>query len=270
MGRYKRIKKRTKPKDLLLTPTESAKDWLAENMEKISLGLGAVALTAALLYGVAYYREASHTDAQKKLYEAVSMAPSSNATKAQAESAMASMKKLIDSGGPDIVLAQAHLGVASLLSRSGDYEGASHEYALAFDKAGQETMLREIALAGRANSLFRANKLVESERFFRELSETAQNYPKADALLSLAFVLAGSGKKDEAIGVLNKLKSEHPEYLPEIYLEDTIKHIDTDEFMDISSQDGEPPVSAEKKKQAPPDSNKIQRPQIHESVPDKK
>ncbi len=235
MGKYKHIRKRSKSSASITDQAEQAKHWLQENMEFIALGLGAIVLFAAIGYGVIYYRSVTINDSSEKLYLATSLVHPVKGTNAQADAAISEARRLVDEGGPDVVITQAHINIGILLARKSDFDAAEKEFDLAMEKAEKGSLLYEIALVVKANALFRSGKADEAAGYYRELSETAKNYPRSDALFSMALSLAKAGKKDDAIGALNLLKASYPSYLPEDFIDDTIRHIEADVFIDVLS-----------------------------------
>ncbi|VAX19285.1 hypothetical protein MNBD_NITROSPINAE02-1868 [hydrothermal vent metagenome] len=235
MGKYKHIRKKTKSSARITDQAEQAKHWLQEHMEHIALTLGAVVLLAAIGYGVIYYRNVTINDSSEKLYLATSLVHPVKGTNAQADAAIREARRLIAEGGPDVVIAQAHINIGILLARKSEFDEAVKEFDLAMEMEEKGSLLYEIALVVKANALFRSGKADEAATYYRILSETAKNYPRSDALFSLGLSLAKAGKKDDAIGALNLLKASYPSYLPEDFIDDTIRHIEADVFIDVLS-----------------------------------
>ena len=230
MGRYKRIVKKKNGDSALDSPSQSLWDFLSENIEKIGAAAGAVVLLAAMAYGVSYYYDSRAADAQNKLYEASKSIPTEKATTTQADEAISAYKGVIEKGGPDEIIVQARLNLATAYTRKGDLAAAADEYGKAAEKAGKGSFLHEVALAGAGNTLMSLGKMDEAATKFKELYDTAKNYPKQDALFGQALALAASGKKDEATTALNKLKSEFPNYLSGDFVSDTLRRVENGEL----------------------------------------
>ncbi|VAX17634.1 hypothetical protein MNBD_NITROSPINAE03-1737 [hydrothermal vent metagenome] len=216
MARYTKIVKKKDKTTGILDSTESAKTWAQHNLSTIALALGTALLIMAAGYGVAYYRQTSAMDAQTRLFEAANLREGDTTDR---------LRKVIERGGPDKVILQARLQLANHLFDNGKYKEAAEEYSRASTMSDKGTLLYDLAILGEAKSMARAGELSKAEAKYRELSDNATNYPKTDALLNLAFVQAGMGKKDEAIATFEKLKSEKTSAEPEAFFDNAIKNV---------------------------------------------
>lgn len=231
MDRYKKvIKRKSASDDILSIKSGSIADWLTDNAGKLSASFAAVILTIASVYGFFYYRSVSITDAKLSFYHAASLAPVQGANRKQGQEAIVALGKLAESGGMAQSADLVYLEMASLQSRSGAYEDAIVNFHHAAKKSEKGSLNYELAQAGLASALIRSGKAKEAAPVLKELSITANSYPRSDALYTLAFAYAETGEKDAAIGALNKIKSDYPAFLVMDFVDDLIRRIDADEL----------------------------------------
>lgn len=229
MAVYNKVsKKKIKKSDLLAMPEEAAKSWIAEHGLKVAMVASGAILLAATVYGFIYYKETSFIDAQERLYKS-SYQKLSN-PKEEAGSAIARLKELIERGGADSVVMQLKLDLALYLSDMEDFSGAAKEYAEVAKMVERDSFVRELALMGEINALLMVRNYAEAEGKLESLSNEAIYYPKGDIIINLAFTKAVSGKKDEAIGVLGRLKEEASSAYPVDFIDDAIRRIDEGTF----------------------------------------
>jgi len=227
MAHYKRISKRKdKSPALIEGGADELQDWLGENVNRVLLAVGVVALAAAAVYGASYYRQVSFEDGQRRLYNAARLTPATGATVAQSAEAVAALEELIRAGGPEPVVAQARLELASLRIRAKNYERALEQYRqVASSPAGG--LYRELGMAGEATALMMAGKEAEAEPKFAALADGAKLYPRGEALVKLAYTQAAQGKNAQAVAALEKLKADHAQYLPERTVDAIIARIES-------------------------------------------
>ncbi|VAX22276.1 hypothetical protein MNBD_NITROSPINAE01-876 [hydrothermal vent metagenome] len=232
MGRYKKvIKKKEKGSgDLLLDSGENAKHWIVEHFSIVSLAVGALILAGALWYGMIYYNSVTYQDAQGRLYEATMVTRAASLGGEDPQTAVSKAREIVERGGPSEVVAQELIALAGLLFKTGDYTGASLEFERAAGVAENGTLHHERALIGKAHSAMAAGKIPEAEAQFKALAQSVKFYPKADILLNLAFALAGAGKTDEAVKMLNQIKADNPSFYSEDFIADTIHRIEDGGF----------------------------------------
>lgn len=221
MGRYKRItKKRDKKKEAVGGSTETVREWVEYNLEKILISAGAVVLVAALSYGVIYYRGAKLEGANTKLYEAFSLAPEEGGGDAGIDQAISALRDVADNTSVEAVEVQARIKLGELLSRKGDWAGAAEEYGKAAGLAQEGSLLGEIAMAGEAGAFSMAGKADEAVEKYQRLADSAKYYPRSAALYSLAFASASAGAKEKAVDALDTLRAENPSFKNSEFLED--------------------------------------------------
>ena len=231
MGRYKKItRKKGAEDDLLSMEPESAMEWLSQNAGKLAAIITITAISIASFFGYAHYNKVSFQDAHLRLFSATSLAPAESANKSQGKAAIEALSKMTEKKENGKVQALAYLEMASLQSRLGNYDDAAATYDKLATISEKGTLAYELALAGSANALIRSGKAEMASQPLKELAETATNYPRSDALYTMAFAYAASGEKDSAIGALNKIKSDYPAFLAADFIDDLIRRIDADEL----------------------------------------
>ncbi len=225
MAHYKRITKRKeKKKELLLDPTSQIQDWFSENAGKLLMAAGGVFLAGAVAYGVVYYKKVSLADAQERLYKITQAA--SETFSADTDRSIAALGELIENGGPALVISQARLKLAALYMGKKEYDKAAEQYRLAVNEAGSGSLYQELSMAGEGSALAMAGRESEAERKFAKLADSARFYPRAEALLSMAYVSASKGKTREAIETLNLLKAERASFLTAEQIDGIIRRVE--------------------------------------------
>jgi len=216
MGHYKRIvRKKEKKKELLVDPTSQIQDWFAENAGKLMLAGAGVFLAGVISYGVVYYQKVSISDAQAALYEA-----------GGGDESISKLNALIQSGGPAKVIDQARLKLAALYVEEKKYDEAVEKYREVASSTQTGELFNELALGGEASALSLTGKEDEAKAIFSQLAESAESYPRAEALLSMAYASTAAGDNDKAVEALKRLQSESSYILPSEQIDSAIKRIE--------------------------------------------
>ncbi len=237
MAHYKRIvKKREKTAGLVIEEPARLQEWVSENIQAITIGLAGLVIAAIVVYGIGYYQKVRLVSAHTRLYEAVRVVPMAGATTAQSDQAIQELETLISSGGPDTVINQARLELAALYMRSKDYVNAERQYAQTAAQTEYGTLYNELARAGQASSMIMSGREAEAEPILNELAYSASIYPRAEALMKLAFVQAALGKKSEAVSSLNRVKSEYEGFYPASYIEGSIRRVESGDTVKVVSK----------------------------------
>ncbi len=226
MGRYKKIVKKKDIQSSLLTDEAEATDWLAESSGRIALFAGLILLCAVVVYGAGYYKKTAFNDSHERLFFADSVTPEINASRGQIDQGVTEFEKVIEAGGPEGVVTQARLHLASLYAKRMEYGKAVGEYDKVTGSALKGTMFHELAQAGKASVLLRKGSAEEATPILEELSGNAKFYPKSEALYSLAFAYLSSGKKSEAKSSFIQLKTDYPSFVQGNYIDNLIKDVD--------------------------------------------
>lgn len=207
MGYYKRlIKRKEATTDILESPREMFHDWIEDNWQWLLLGAGAALAAVVIGYGVMYYLQVRAMDAQAMLYETAAAVPAEGATSAQADTAIAELERVAASA-PGPVAAQARMKRAALLRRAGKFEAAAAEYSEAARLAGEGTLTGELAIVGQALALERADKPAQAAAPMEKLAESANFYPRQEALRSLGYLYLAAGDKAKAESAFRRLSA---------------------------------------------------------------
>jgi len=237
MAHYKRItRKREKNAGLVIEEPARLQEWVSENVQTIMIGLAGLVIAAIVVYGISYYQKARLVAANARLYEAVRIVPMAGATTSQSDQAIQALESIISSGGPETVINQARLELASLYMRSKDYVNAERQYAQTATQTESGTLYNELARAGQASSMIMSGREAEAEPILNELAYSALIYPRAEALMKLAFVQAALGKTSEAVSSLNRVKSEYDGFFPASYIEGSIRRIESGDTIKVASK----------------------------------
>lgn len=232
MAHYNRIvRKKEKKKELLSDPTTQIQHWLAENSGRLMLAAAAVFLVGAISYGVVYYQKVDISDAQQALYDATG-----------ADKSISELSDLIQRGGPNDVVNQARLKLASLLVEDKQYDKAIENYRQAANSTGDGELLNELSLAGEASALSLAGKENEAATIFSKLADSAKLYPRHEALLSMAYASAAAGDKNRAVEALKRLQSESTHLLSSRQINSAINRIERGDLGNAIASLKEAPV----------------------------
>lgn len=216
MAHYNRIaRKKEIKRELLGDPTTQIQDWLTENSGRLLLAAAGIFLVGVISFGVVYYQKVGISDAQQALYEAEG-----------GDKPISRLNAFIQQGGPDIVVSQARLKLSSLLVEEKQYDMAAESYKHAADATKAGDLLHELSLAGEASALALAGKEGEAVDIFSKLADSAQYYPRHEALLSMAYASAASGDKGRAVEALKRLKSEFSDIVQSEQIDSAIRRIE--------------------------------------------
>ncbi|MGK7345616.1 MAG: tetratricopeptide repeat protein [Candidatus Nitrospinota bacterium M3_3B_026] len=227
MGRYKKTaKKKTGAKEPSYADSSvTAMEWARDNIEKVLAIAGVLVLAAAGVSGLLYYRHASAEREYTTLYEAVAPAAGEDAGDAALDDGLSSLRKFLEKDVSKGVEAQARFWLGDFLIRKDMPEKAASEYDRMAKITERGTLFHELALARRADALWRAGDPAAAAETLRKLYESAEHYPRSTALYNLALALAAANDKDEAADTINRLIADHPSFQSSDFLEATIRRI---------------------------------------------
>lgn len=220
----------------MLDPTSQVQEWFEENSGRLMIAAAAIFLAGALAYGVLYYKKTSLANAQNRLFTAIGPALTLEPTPSVRKEAIEDLNGMIEAGGPSKVIGQARIQLAALYDDAKEYEMATEQYRLAAGGFEPDSILREISVAGEASSLTRAKRASEAGPKLAKLADSAKFYPRAEALLNHAYILASENKTQQAVEVLKRLQSKSPSYLPPEMLNGIMRRIEQGELYRAMSQ----------------------------------
>ena len=161
----KRLTKRQMKEDPLLTWTVRIETYLEENLKRIAIVVGAVALAVALVFVWRGMSRGAESEASAQLAEAQFQLWSGNPTQA-AESA----KRVIDQHGGTRSGRQAHLVRGDALLATGDPQGAMAEYKIFLDHVGGNRELGQVGRRGLAVAAENAKQYADAAAAYEELA----------------------------------------------------------------------------------------------------
>jgi len=161
----KRLTKRQIKEDPLLTWTVRIETYLEENLKRIAIIVGAVALAVALVFVWRGMHRSAEAEAAAKLTEAQFQLWSGNATQA-----VASAQQVIDQHGGTKSGRQAHLVRGDALLANGDPQGAMAEYRSYLDHVRGDRDLSRVARRGLAVAAENAKQYAEAATAYEELA----------------------------------------------------------------------------------------------------
>ena len=161
----KRLTKRQIKEDPLLTWTVRIETYLEENLKRIAIVVGAVAIAVALIFVWRGVRRGAESEASAQLAEAQFQLWSGNPTQA-----VEGAKQVIDQHGGTRSGRQAHLVLGDALLATGDPQGAMAEYKSFLDHARGHRDMSRVARRGLAVAAENAKQYAEAAAAYEELA----------------------------------------------------------------------------------------------------
>lgn len=236
MGKYKKINRKKEKTEIIdMTDTGTAGRLVDEYGDKILMVAGGLLVLALVFYGTRYYKKVSFEESNTALFRVISKVESTGASKSSADSAMADLDRLAKGASSSQVALLAGMQRAHLLLRSGSAVSSAEAYRDVAEKAENKSLIKEIAMAGSARAYITARDLNSAEKVLEELVKDPKYYPESSALRSLIFVKAGLGKVNEALQLLDRLKSNFPSDIQADYLDDITRRIRNGEISKLEA-----------------------------------
>jgi tetratricopeptide (TPR) repeat protein len=202
---HRRLTKRQIKQDPLVTWTARIEDYASENMTRILIGVGAVALVIALVFVVRSARRNAELEASGLLaqaqFELWSGSPARAGELAQ---------QVIDSASGTRSGKIAHLVRGDALLATGDSEGALAAYREFLAREKRDPVLRLSARRGMAVALENIGQYAEAAAAYEELARD-DLLPATQDLLAASRCLVQAGDDTRARELYQEIIDNHPD-----------------------------------------------------------